>query len=147
MKSILTYLITLLSFTSFSQTVDLTKLTGTWLCYKATQGKIDETESYRDHYATFGTDSTYIEERRYYYNTTKGIYHIDKRTKTLSFKKLVNTTKFPNAKVKMDDLIISDAKQNEIITSLDNDKLVILLKGTPNTELQVDTYLYYKRQK
>lgn len=147
MKYSLTFFLTILALTSFSQTIDLKQLTGTWLCYKATQGKTDVTESYRDHYATFKPDSTYIEERRYYYNTTKGVYHLDKKSKTLSFRKLVNTTKYPDAKVKMDDLVMNITQQNEIITSLDKDNLVILLKGTPNTELQVDTYLYYKRKK
>lgn len=147
MKYILTFLLAIIAFTSFSQTTDLSQLTGTWLCYKATQGKTDMTETYKDHYATFKPDSTYIEERRYYYNTTTGVYHLDKKTKTLSFRKLVNTTKYPDAKVKMDDLVMDITQQNEIITSLDKDNLVILLRGTPNTELQVDTYLYYKRQK
>ena len=147
MKYTLTFLLAIIAFTSFSQTIDLSQLTGTWLCYKAKQGKIDMTEMYKDHYATFKPDSTYIEERRYYYNTTKGIYHLDKKTQTLSFRKLVNTTKYPDAKVKMDDLVMDITQQNEIITSLDKDNLVILLKGTPNTELSVDTYLHYKRQK
>lgn len=147
MKYTLIFIFAIIAFTSFSQTIDLNELPGTWLCYKATQRKVDMTEYYKDHYATFKSDSTYIEERQYYFNTTKGVYHLDKKTKTLSFKKLVNTTKYPNAKVKMDDLMIDITQQNEIITSLDKDNLVILLKGTPNTELPVDTYLYYKRQK
>lgn len=147
MKYILTLLLAIIALESFSQTIDLSRLKGRWLCYKATQGRTDLTETYKDHYATFKPDSTYIEERRYYYNTTKGVYHLDKKTKKISFSELVNTTKYPDAKVKMDDLTVNITKQNEIITSLDKDDLIILLIGSPNTELQVGTYLYYKRQK
>lgn len=146
MKYTLTYLLAIIAFTSFSQTIDLSQLTGTWLCYKGTQGNTDMSGTYKGHFATFKPDSTYIEERRYSYNTTKGVYHFDKNTNTLSFSNLVNTTKYPDAKVKMDDLVMSITQHSEIITSLDKDNLVILLKGTPDTELQVDTYLYYKRQ-
>lgn len=147
MKYLITLFLALFSFACFSQTVDLKQLTGTWLCYKATQGKKDITESYKDHYATFKSDSTYIEERRYYYNTTKGVYHLDKTNKTLSFGKLINTTRYLDAKVKMDDLVLDITQPNKIITSLDKDNLVVLLKGKSNSELIEDTYLYYTREK
>ena len=125
--------------------IDLNQLTGTWYCYKATQGTTDMTEMYKDHYSTFQADLKYIEERRYYFNTYSCTYIIDKKTKTISFKGGISTTKYPNAKVPMKDLVQSFGKQKEIIVTLDKDNLVILLKKAG--ELQGDTKLFYRRDK
>ncbi|MES2679277.1 MAG: hypothetical protein V4635_05300 [Bacteroidota bacterium] len=133
-------------WTIFSgQTIDFNQLTGTWYCYKATQGATDMTEIYRDHYSTFNPDLTYIEERRYYYNTYTCTYKLDKKTKTIAFQGGVSTTKYPNARVPMQDLVQYFGIQNEIIVSLDKDNLVVLLKK--GGELQGDTKLFYRRGK
>ena len=103
------------------------------------------TEMYKDHYSTFQADLKYIEERRYYFNTYSCTYSIDKKTKTISFKGGISTTKYPNAKVTMKDLVQSFGKQNEVIVTLDKDNLVILLKK--GGELKGDTKLFYRRDK
>lgn len=147
MKTKLTIILSLLFYSVFSQKINFDLLAGTWLCYKATQGSKDVTESYKEHYAMFKSDSTYIEERRYNFNTIKGKYHLDKKNKIISYENMISTTKYPNAKTKMNDLIMSVNLDNEIIVSLDNENLIILLKGSQNKELNKDTKIYYKRQK
>jgi hypothetical protein len=103
------------------------------------------TESYKDHYSTFKTDSSYIEERRYYYNTYTCSYKLDKKTKTISFKGGVSVTKFPKAKIPMNDQVDKLGKENEYILSLDKNNLILLLKK--GGELQGDTKLFYRRDK
>ena len=103
------------------------------------------TESYKDHYAIFKADLSYIEERRYYFNTYSGIYSLNKKNNTISFKGMVERTKYPDAKTPMKDLVQSYGKENEYVVSLDKDNLVILLKK--GGELQGDTKLFYRRNK
>ncbi len=144
-KKLLLIFLTFSSTIILGQTIDFYQLTATWYCYKASQGTIDMTETYRDHYSTFNSDLTYTEERRYYFNIYTCTYKLDKKTKTISFQGGVSTTKYPNAKVPMKDLIQKFGKESEIIVSLDKGNLVILLKK--GGELQADTKLFYRRDK
>lgn len=147
MKYTLTFLLGFIALTIYAQTIDLNLLPGTWLCYKATQSdKKDVTEYYKGCNSTFKTDSTYLEEMGPN-STTKGAYILNKKNKTLTFKNLILTTKYPDGKVKINDLVMPIELQEKIIILLDKDNLVILLKKNPNSELQADTRVYYKRQK
>ncbi|OFX19335.1 MAG: hypothetical protein A2033_13685 [Bacteroidetes bacterium GWA2_31_9] len=148
MKNFLTFLFIIIALTSFSQTINFNLLTGTWICYKATQeNKTDVTEDYKNCYKTFKQDLTYIEEMREVNTTTKGTYVLDKKNKKISFKNLITTTKYPDAKVKMDDLVFKDEwHQDQIIVSLDKDTLVILLKKQSDSEIVSDTKVFYRRK-
>jgi len=144
-KRLLILFLVFCSTITFGQTIDLNQLTGTWYCYKASQGTTDMTETYKDHYSTFNKDLTYIEERRYYYNTYTCTYTVDKKSNTISFNGGKSVTKYPKAKVPMKDLVQYYGQQDEIIVLLDKENLIILLKK--GGELQGDTKLFYRRDK
>lgn len=96
---------------------------------------------------TFKIDSTYIEERRYYENTTSGTYILDKRNKKISYKNLVSTTKYTKTPVKIPDLVMAVGLQDSYIILLNKDNLILLLKKEDEIEMQTDQKVYFKRIK
>ena len=140
---ILMLCLTLTGLTTFSQTIDFKLLIGTWHCYK----RVPSADSVDDAYMTFKTDSTYIEERRYYENTTKGKYTLDRKNKKISYKNLISTTKFTKGKVKLPDQIMDVGLQDSYIVLLDKDNLIFLLRKQDEGELQSDQKVYFKRVK
>ena len=165
MKFTIILLLSLIVPNAFSQIADINLLQGSWICYKAELGKTDMTAVFKDTYATFNSDFTYIEEKKYefYYpcsgttkqtNTIEGTYAFDQTDKKLKFKNIINTTKYLNSKVKLDNFEYKDYMLDEIIVLLDKDNLVAFLGTEKIPELRTDskesyggTKVYYKRQK
>ena len=85
MKYTLTLLLSFAALTTFSQIIDYSLLPGTWSCYKTSEATRDLTESYKNHYATFKTDSSYIEERRYYTGIISSFFVAREKIKRLLF--------------------------------------------------------------
>jgi hypothetical protein len=138
----------LLSFTltsAFSQSIDFSLLYGKWICYKATMDTTNVTDTYKGIIVTFNKDLTYIEDF-YPNNSTTGKYNLNIKTNQIILSNLVNRTKYPDAKFKVEDLVFKLPTETEIIISLDKNFLVVLLKGKPNTERINDIKLYYKRK-
>jgi hypothetical protein len=128
-----------------AQTIDKSKLVGTWVCYKATEGNKEVTSRCKDHQVTFTKDSTYRELKPYFNNSVSGTYSISPANYIISYKNLVDTTYTDGFKDKIQSMRVEH--ESTQIFSLTKDELVLMIKKNPGNELPADLKMYYRRIK
>ncbi|MCK6650504.1 MAG: hypothetical protein L6Q66_12675, partial [Bacteroidia bacterium] len=75
------------------------------------------------------------------------IYSIDKTTLLISYKEMLQTTKYPDAKVPLKDLVQQGFKTPLKITKLTETEMILLDKENELSEGPGDYYFYFKRIK
>lgn len=122
-------------------------LIGKWECEKVIlNDSTDISSQYKPYFCTYSADSKYKEEYPAGNATIDGKYKLDKTQMKISFKNMVQTTKFIG-KVAVPDQVFKTGKQEVYIIRLTEDTLVVEQKYLPKTESQGNYIFYFKKVK
>lgn len=134
-----------------TKSIDLTKLVGKWECIKATRTIKSKTEEvskdYKPNFITYFADLKFTDDYPAGNTVITGIYSIDKTTLLISYKEMLQTTKYPDAKVPLKDLVQQGFKTPLKITKLTETEMILLDKENELSEGPGDYYFYFKRIK
>lgn len=134
----------------FSQTINWADLINKWDCVKVIEvnGKDSiDTKQFLPSSNSYSANLNYKEEFPESHMTTVGKYKIDKTSKKISFINLVSTATFKHGKNPQPDYVFNSGRQTLIVVKLNSQTLVMLQKGTPNTETPFDLVFLYKKSK
>ncbi len=135
-----------------SNSIDLKKLIGKWECVKVTRTIKNKTEDiskeYKPNYISYLADSKFIDEYPPGNTVINGDYSIDKASMLINYKSMVQTTKYPNAKVPMNDLVSVGFKEGPLkIIKLTETEMTLFYKESEFSEGPGDDYFYFKKIK
>jgi hypothetical protein len=159
MKAIKIIFLTIILLTSnllfgqvINKTIDLTKLTGKWECVKVTRTIKNKTEDiskdYKPNYITYLINSKFADEYPASNTTINGNYKVDKKTMVISYNGMTQTTKYPNSKVPMNDLVQDGFKEGPLkIIKLTETELTVFYKKSELSEGPGDDTFYFKKIK
>lgn len=134
-----------------AKSVDFTKLVGKWECIKATRtikGKTEDiSKDYKPNFISYFADTKFTDEYPAGNTTISGNYSINKTTMLITYKEMTQTTKYPDAKVPMKDLIQQGFKVPLKIIKLTETEMTLLDKENELSEGPGDYYFYFKKLK
>ena len=141
MKLILLTLLVVISISLKSQNIQ-----GNWRCQKVLSILETDTinltnQSYLSMIYTFKTNGEFIEDINTLTDVTTGNYNFDKVKLELTFSNLFWIHKF-KGKVKVPDQTGKTTKPNNYVLEISSNKLVLMQKGTPQSEAPGD-FIYY----
>ena len=142
MKSILLTLLVIITTSLKSQNIQ-----GNWKCQKALYVLNTDTtnwtnQSYLSTIYTFKTNGEFMEDINNSTDITKGNYNFDKVKLELTFSNLFWTHKF-KGKVKVPDQTGKTTKPSNYVLKISTNKLVLMQKGTPQSETPGDIIYYF----
>jgi len=150
MKFLLT-IITTLTLTPYqdSPPINWSELTGKWECEKVIwivgKDTTDVSAQYLPHTTEFKADLKFQDDYLAGNTSVEGIYNIDKSTNTIYFTAAVQSTKYPDAKVPVPDLVFNTGKQELVVKTLTSKNLTLIQKHQPYSEGPGDYLFYFKK--
>ena len=134
---------------AISPPINWSELMGKWECEKVIwivgKDTTDVSAQYLPHTTEFKADFKFQDDYLAGNTSVEGIYNIDKSTNTIYFTAAVQSTRYPDAKVPVPDLVFNTGKQELVVKTLTSKNLTLIQKHQPYSEGPGDYLFYFKK--